>query len=78
MYDALNKYLAEKGLVVDQTAVTNRATLLEQAKAAITVNKTYLALSSPTAAQTTAEVKSLARQMNAIIKIIENDLATTE
>ena len=53
---------------VDPT-VTNRATLTTAATNALASNITYIALASPTAAQQTAQVKALTRQVDALIKL---------
>lgn len=46
--------------------------------AAMNANQTYIGLSSPTAAQTTAEVKLLARQVNALIRLQLGKLDSTD
>lgn len=54
---------------------TNTQDLHGKARQALTANATYLAISAPTAAQNTAQVKSLTRQVNALIKLQLRDLA---
>lgn len=56
----------------------NAATLRQRAAVAMAGNRTYLALATPTAAQTTAQVKALTRQMNAVIRLLLNDLEGTD
>jgi len=51
--------------------------LLNKAKNAIAANNTFLAISSPTQAQTLAQVQLLTRENTAIIKIMANQLADT-
>lgn len=76
-------YTAEENAEADArgaaaAAEANRATLTEQAKAALGGNRTFLALASPTNAQTLAQVKALTRQMNAIIRLAVGDLSGTD
>lgn len=47
----------------------NEATLTARAAAALTSNATYLALSAPTAAQNTAQIKALTAQVQAVIRL---------
>lgn len=59
------------------TAAVNEKSLRDKATAALTANATYLALASPTAAQNTAQIRALTRQMNALIRITVRALDTT-
>lgn len=56
---------------------TNARTLHDRARQALTANDTFLALASPTNAQTLAQVRSLARQVNALIRLEVADLDST-
>lgn len=58
------------------TADGNAVTLQAKAQQALTTNSTYLALASPTAAQTTAQVKAITRQVNALIRLSIQSLDT--
>lgn len=60
-----------------QTEATNEADLMAKARNAITGNKNFLAIASPTNAQTVAQVKALTRQMNAMIRLEVRDLLDT-
>jgi hypothetical protein len=45
-------------------------TIRDSGRQALTANRTFIALTSPTAAQTTAQVKALSRQMNGVIRLL--------
>lgn len=64
-------------VVADPPEVVNAATLTDRANAALTVNATYLAIPSPTAAQNTAQVKALTAQVNAIVRLYLGRLDST-
>jgi hypothetical protein len=55
----------------------NRATLETQARAAMQRNRDFVALSSPTNAQTLAAVKDHARQLNGVIRLLLADVTGT-
>lgn len=56
----------------------NRATLTEQAATALAGNRDYLALASPTSAQTLAQVKALTRQNTALARLVLGLLDETD
>lgn len=56
--------------------LANLATLQKKAQGAIDNNITYLGITSPTAAQVTAQVSALTRQMNAVIRVLINAIDT--
>jgi hypothetical protein len=59
----------------DSTATTNRQTVAQRAQAALNANATFLALATPSAAQTTAQVKTLTKECNALIRLLLGLLA---
>lgn len=54
------------------TANTTAATITTQATTALGVNRTFLALATPTNAQVVAQVRALTRQNNGIIRLLVN------
>jgi hypothetical protein len=55
----------------DQNSIaTNRASVETKAVQALTANATFLALASPTNAQTLAQVKTLTRECNGLIRLL--------
>lgn len=53
----------------------NVETLRQRARQARTANATYLSLASPTAAQNTAQVQRLTKEVNALLAVFLNALA---
>lgn len=64
-------------VVRDVTAETNDRAIRDQAAQAMVGNRAYVALAAPTAAQTTAQVKALSQQMNALIRLALGQLDAT-
>lgn len=52
----------------------NERTLHNRARNALATNATYLALASPTNAQTAAQVRALTRQVTALIRLTLDDI----
>ena len=76
-------YTAEENTRADAEAVTttadsNREAIKTKALTAITANNNFLAITSPTNAQTLAQVKVLTRENTAIIRLLLNELSTQE
>lgn len=70
----------ESGILLSHTDTDpngNEAAIRSQANAALATNRAYAA-STPTAAQTTAQVKALSRQINGIIRLLLNQLDATD
>ena len=57
--------------------VANQRAMHDAARQALAANRAYIA-STPTAAQTVAQVKALTRQVNALIRLQLNDLSGTD
>jgi hypothetical protein len=87
--DATGAQIAQRALTADEAAAlaaedarnaadTNGATLRQQAAAALTANRAYVALASPSAAQTTAQVKALSQQNNKIMRLVLGQLDGTD
>lgn len=64
--------------VPDDPVQVNRATLVDRATQALATNATFLALASPTNAQTLAQVRSLTRQTSALIRLLLGRLDSTD
>lgn len=56
----------------------NRVAMVDSARQALSANRTYLAIASPTAAQNTAQAKALTRQMNGVIRLLLGALDGTD
>lgn len=61
-----------------QTQQANRTTIEDQARTALTNNRTYLALASPTNAQNLAQIRALTRQNNGLIRLLLGQLDGTD
>jgi hypothetical protein len=56
----------------------NEETLRQQARTAMDANRTFLALTAPTAAQNAQQIKALTRQVQALIRFTLDDLSGTD
>lgn len=59
-------------------AATNDNAIRQDARAALALNRAYVALDAPTAARTMAQTKAHARQINGIIRLLLNELEGTD
>lgn len=59
------------------TASNNFATVRTAATNAIASNQTFLGIASPTNAQAVAQIQALTRQVNALIRLVLNELSST-
>lgn len=75
--DDSGKQIGSDVVPIPTTAQTNAQTLQQQPLNAIAGNITYINTASPTAAVTTAQVKALSRQVNALIKLFFNQTDDT-
>lgn len=57
-------------------AATNLSALLAKAANALTNNTTYLAIGAPTNAQVVAQVNALTLQVDALIRVVANQLSS--
>ena len=73
--ERLNAYIAARGILRDEAKAATRATIAEWLRTAKQSNKAYLDIASPTAAQRNAQVKSLTKQVNRLIRLALNDMA---
>ena len=56
---------------------TNQQTIQQRAQQALTANDTFLAIASPTQAQTLAQVKVLTRECSGLIRLLLSQFDTT-
>lgn len=56
----------------------NESTIREQAQQSLAANRTYLALTSPTAGQNAQQIKALTRQMNGVLRLLLNQFDGTD
>lgn len=69
---------AAEARAIDLLRAGNEATIRDAALAALETNATHLARTAPTTAQNTAQIKSLTRQNNGIIRLILGQLDATD
>lgn len=73
LYDADGTLLETTDLPDD-----NGDTLRQAARDALAANRAFLAVASPTNAQTLAQVRALTRQMNGLARLVINQLDGTD
>jgi hypothetical protein len=59
---------------VQQAGADNETSIRQKLRLALGTNTDYLAIATPTAAQTTLQVKALSRQANALIRLANQQL----
>lgn len=69
---------AARRIAAQEAAGANRRTVEGRARAALAANATYLALGSPTNAQNLAQIRLLTRECSALIRLMLNELDTTD
>lgn len=69
---------AQQSAAVEATRTGNRGTLEDRARAALAVNRDYLALANPTAAQQRAHLAALTRECTALIRVVLSDYDGTD
>lgn len=67
-------YTADENLRADrdaagETLTTNENSIRDKLRQALETNNAYLAIATPTAGQTTAQVKALSRMVNGLIRV---------
>lgn len=77
-WDSEGNLVEDVAVQIDVTADTNADTIRQDARAALALNRAYIALDTPTAARTMAQTKAHARQINGIIRLLLNELEGTD
>lgn len=66
------------GWVDPAVAEGNEKTIRSRTGVALQTNAAYLALATPTAAQTTTQVKALTRQVSGLLRLVDNRLEAAD
>lgn len=74
---ALETYLENKGLVVDERKDIQRRKILAYMENSLTVNRDYLAVENPNPAQQTRQIMRLTNQMVRVARWMRNDMLET-
>lgn len=83
LHGTTRPYTAEENAEADERAVESREqenerTLIARATTALAANRDFLAIATPSNAQTLAQVRALTRQMNAALRLLVGDLTGTD
>ena len=70
----LDQYLESKGLVIDEKKNIQRRKILDYMENSLTVNRDYLAVKNPNAAQQTRQIMRLTNQMVRVARWMRNDM----
>jgi hypothetical protein len=70
--------LSDVEVQVDVTTEVNEQAIRDAARLALTANRSFLALSSPTNAQNAAQIKALTRQNQGVIRLLLGALEATD
>jgi hypothetical protein len=76
--DAAGNIVDQRVVEVGSTASVNEMDLREKARTALALNDAFLALASPTNAQTLTQVQRLTRECSALIRLAIRALDTTD
>jgi len=76
--DDANQEIGTDEETVRTPGQVNETTMRNRVAVALTANATYLALATPTNAQTTAQVQRLTRECSALIRLLVGLLDTTD
>lgn len=69
-WDKNGNLVKDEVVEYDNTVEVNESAIRDAVRTALATNRDYVALSSPTAAQTAAQVKALSRQNNRMIRLL--------
>lgn len=77
-WDRDGNLIEDEEVQVDVTEEVNGNTVRQLLDAARQTNRAYMALANPTAGQTAAEVKALAKQLNWLMRVVLDRFEDTD